>query len=275
MQRSGREIHLLVGKAFEDAALIWPGEKIDPLVAYVEQVDPDTTAFRLRELAHDCDAIALIAADDPLVGNEINALRDAGKPVVAYMTDQSAGGRAGYVGADNWMLGRTAAWFVAQTTARPGRVQVLVGNHRYQHEEFSEAGFRSYLRERATRPIVSDVGVTLDDPGEAHPIATELLAGDEDLVSVYAAGGCNSGLLMALREVPESRRRGLCVICRDMGPETRRALAEGLITVGLSLPLEAATQQLIPTMLDAIRQPSPGAILRRTTPFEIVTPENL
>ena len=209
-----------------------------------------------------------------MVGNEINALRDAGKPVVAYLTDQSASGRAGYVGADNWVLGRTAAWFVAQTTARPGRVQVLVGNHRYQHEELSEAGFRAYLRERATGLIVSDVRVMLDDSGEAHRIATELLAGDEDLVSVYAAGGCNSGLLMALREVPESRRRGLCIICRDTGPETRRVLAEGLITVGLSVPLEATTQQLILTMLEAIRQSSPGAILRRTTPFEIVTPEN-
>lgn len=65
VQRAGREVHPLVGKTFEDTARTWPGDKVDPLVAYVEQVDPETTAVRLREFADDCDAIALIAADDP------------------------------------------------------------------------------------------------------------------------------------------------------------------------------------------------------------------
>ena len=74
-------------------------------------------------------------------GQAIQFLSHQAKPVVAYITDQSSPQRAGYVGADNWKLGRTAAWFIAQTTCRPGRVQVLIGNHRYHCQDISEASF--------------------------------------------------------------------------------------------------------------------------------------
>ena len=84
-----------------------------------------------------------------------------------------------------------------------------------------------------------------------------------------------SGVLQAVREAPEDRRRSFRVVCRDIGPETRRGLAEGLITAALCHPIEQTSDQLIQTMIDAVRQTSSGAILQRTLPFEIITPENL
>ena len=98
-----------------------------------------------------------------------------GKPVVAYITDQSAPDRAGYVGTDNWKLGRTAAWFIAQTTHAPGRVAVFIGNHRYQCQDISDASFRSYIRENASHLTVEDSRPTHEDPEEAYRLVSDLL----------------------------------------------------------------------------------------------------
>jgi LacI family transcriptional regulator len=222
-----------------------------------------------------CDATAVVAADHPLIGQTIQSLRSRAKPVVAYITDQSSPERAGYVGADNWKLGRSAAWFIAQTTCRPGRVQVLIGNHRYQCQDISDASFRSYMREHAGHLTVDDSLPTHEEPKVAHRLVSRLLAEADDLVGVYVAGGGISGVLQAVREAPEERRRGFRVVCRDIGPETRRGLAEGLITAALCHPLEQTSEQLIQTMIDAVTQDSNGVILQRTLPFEIITPESL
>ena len=103
-------------------------EEIEPVIEFVDKLEPENIATRLKALGEQCDAVAVIAADHPLIGQAIQALKAQGKPVVAYITDQSAPDRAGYVGTDNWKLGRTAAWFIAKTTHGPGRVAVFIGN---------------------------------------------------------------------------------------------------------------------------------------------------
>ena len=131
LQQSSRELYQLFGLKIREAARRWPGVEIEAVVEFADRLEPENIAARLKALGDGCDASAVVAADHPLAGQTIQALRARGKPVVAYITDQSAPDRAGYVGTDNWKLGRTAAWFVAQTTCRPGRVAVFIGNHRY------------------------------------------------------------------------------------------------------------------------------------------------
>ena len=127
-------------------------EEIEPVIEFADRLDPEHIAARLMVLGEACDAVSVIAADHPLVSQTIQTLKARGKPVVSYITDQSAPDRAGYVGTDNWKLGRTAAWFIAQTTHAPGRVAVFIGNHRYQCQDISDASFRSYVREHAQPP---------------------------------------------------------------------------------------------------------------------------
>jgi LacI family transcriptional regulator len=275
LQQSSRELYQLFGRKIREAAAGWREAQIDAVIEFVDRLDPENIASRLKALGDACNATAVIAADHPLIGQAIQFLSQQGKPVVAYITDQSSPQRAGYVGADNWKLGRTAAWFIAQTTCRPGRVQVLIGNHRYHCQDISEASFRSYMRENASHLTIEDSLPTHEEPEEAYRLISKLLAEKIDLVGVYVAGGGISGVLQAVREASEDRRRSFRVICRDIGPETRRGLAEGLITAALCHPLEQTSDQLIQTMIDAIRQTSGGAILQRTLPFEIITPENL
>ena len=241
----------------------------------MDQLEPENIAARLRALAQTCDAVAVITGDHPLIGQAIQALKADGKPVVAYITDLSAPDRAGYVGTDNWQLGRTAAWFIAETARSPGRVAVLIGNHRYHCQDVSDASFRAYIRQNASHLAVDDSRSTQEEPREAYRITSGLLSETDDLVGMYVAGGGISGVLEALREVPEEKRRSVRVVCRDIGPATHRGLAEGLITAALCHPLERTSDQLVQTMLDVIGQAKGGPILQRTVPFEIITPANV
>ena len=273
LQQSSRALYQLFGAKIREAARRWPDAEIEPAIEFVDRLDPENIAARLKALGETCDATAVVAADHPLIGQTIQALRARGKPVITYITDQSAPDRAGHVGTDNWKLGRTAAWFVAQTTCRPGRVAVFIGNHRYQCQDISDASFRSYIREHADHLSVDDSRPTHEEPKEAYRLVGSLLADADDLVGIYIAGGGISGVLQALRERSEHRR--ITIVCRDIGPETRKGLAEGLITAALCHPLEQTSRQLVQTMLDAIKQADRSVVLQRTIAFEIVTPESL
>ena len=80
------------------------------MVDFVDLLTPENIAGRLKALGANCDAVAVVAADHPVIAQAIRELHEKGKPVIAYITDQSARERAAYVGADNWKMGRTAAW---------------------------------------------------------------------------------------------------------------------------------------------------------------------
>lgn len=275
LQQSTRELYQLFSRRIVAACRERRDEIVDPLVDFVDRLTPDNISARLLALGKECDAVAVIAADHPLIGQTVRELRELGKPVVSYITDQSAPERAAYVGADNWKLGRTAAWLIAQMTHGPGRIAVFIGNHRYQCQDVADASFRSYMREHAPRLLVEESRPTHEEPGQAYRMVTDLLATTDDLAGILIVGGGISGVLQALRQTPEDRRRDIRLICRDIGPETRKGLSEGLITAALCHPLEATSDLLVQTMIDVIEQESPGAPLQRTIPFEIITPENI
>jgi LacI family transcriptional regulator len=275
LQQSTRELYQLFAQRIREAAARRRSEHVDAVIEFVDDLAPENISKRLQVLGDRCDAVAVIAADHPLVGQTIQALMTNGKPVVTYITDQSAPARAGHVGTDNWKLGRTAGWFIAQTTHGVGRVAVFIGNHRYQCQDIADASFRSYIRERAPHLTVDDSLPTNEDPELAYRMVSQLLKETVDLVGILIVGGGISGVLRALREAPDGRRRSVRLVCRDIGPATRLGLAEGLITAALCHPLEQTSAQLVQTMLDVMGRKDDGLIIQRIIPFEIITPESL
>lgn len=275
LQQSTRELYQLFGRKIVEACRGRRDEVVDPLVDFVDRLTPDNTAGRLLALARECEAVSVTGADHPVVGQAIRTLRGQGKPVVTYITDQSAPERAAYVGLDNWKLGRTAGFLIAQMTSGPGRVAVFIGNHRYQCQDVADASLRSYLREHAPRLVVDESRPTHEEPDIAYRMVRDLLDTTDDLVGILIMGGGISGVLRALRQTPADRRANVRLICRDIGPETRKGLSQGLITAALCHPLEMTSATLVQTMIDAIGQGAPSATLHQTIPFEIVTPENV
>jgi LacI family transcriptional regulator len=275
LQQSTRELYQLFGRKIVEACRSRRDEVVVPLVDFVDRLTPENIAARLLALGRECDAVALIAADHPIIGHAIHELKTLGKPVVTYITDQSAPERAAYVGTDNWKLGRTAAYLIAQTTHTPGRVAVFIGNHRYQCQDVADASFRSYIREHAPRLVIEESRPTHEEPESAYRMVTDLLETKDDLVGILIVGGGISGVLRALKRIPDDRRKKIRVVCRDIGPDTRKGLSEGLITAALCHPLEATSDLLVQTMIDAVDQDGDGVTLQRTIAFEIVTPGNV
>lgn len=275
LQQSTRELYRMFGDEIIAAAQRRRGAKVEPVVDFIDRLDPTNIAERLGALGRDCDAVSIVAGDHPLISQQISALRDAGTPVVTYITDLSAPDRAGYVGLDNWKLGRTAAWFIAQTTYAPGRVALFIGNHRYQCQDVSDASFRSYMREHAPHLQIDDSRPTHEEPDEAYRMVRELLETGDDLRGIYIAGGGISGVLRALREKLCDRGHRVRVVCRDIGPETRKGLTEGLITAALCHPLRQSSDELIDTMVAALNSRGAVSVRQRIVPLEIITPESV
>ena len=188
LQQSTREVYRIFASGIKEAAAARRDEKVTPLVDFVDLLEPSNIAARLVALGRECDAVAVIAADHPLIGQAIRELRQQGKPTVAYITDQSAPDRAAFVGADNWKLGRTAAWFVSEMSPEPGRVALFLGNHRYQCQDMADAAFRSYIRENAPHLTVEDSRPTNEESSEAYRMVRELLASGEKLTGLMIAG---------------------------------------------------------------------------------------
>ena len=275
MQQSTRELYQLFAQAIRTVSRERPRDTVEPIVDFVDLLTPENIAARLKVLGQHCDAVAVIAADHPLIGQTIRDLKQLGKPVVAYITDQSAPERAAFVGTDNWKLGRTAAWLITNMVPETGRIAIFQGNHRYMCQDSADASFRSYVREHAPQLTVENSRPTHEIPDNAYQMVRELLKTQDDVVGIFIIGGGISGVLRALREAPIERRRNIKLICRDIGPETRKGLSEGLITAALSHPIQQTTEALVQTMVDAINTKSPQATIQCTVPFEIITPENI
>ncbi len=275
LQQSSREVYRIFARGIQEAAAQRRDEKVTPLIDFVDLLEPSNIAARLTALGEECDAVAVIAADHPLIGQAIRDLKIKGKPTVAYITDQSAPDRAAFVGLDNWKLGRTAAWFVSEMSPEPGRIALFLGNHRYQCQDMADAAFRSYIRENAPHLTVEDSRPTNEDNDVSYQMMKELLSTGEKLAGVMIAGGGISGVLQALREAPEEQRKGVRLICRDIGPEARKGLSERLITAALCHPLADTSKTLVETMIDVAKDKTSGTTLQRTVPLEIITPENI
>lgn len=275
MQQSRRPLYQLWAEGITAAASRRADTVIEANVLFEDDLAPEAVATNLLHLGAQSDAVAIITADHPLVSQAIDELRTNGVPVVAYVTDLSAASRAGFVGTDNWKAGRTAAWFVSQTAHQPGEVFPLIGSNRYQCQDISDASFRSYMREHAPNFDVSETLLTHEEPQNAYEIVRKLIKEKPDLRGIFVNGGGISGVLRAMRELPPERRREIRIVCRDIGPETRKGLSEGLITASLCHPLDELPQELIDVMLHLIERTDTASIEQRIVPFDILTPESI
>lgn len=275
MQQSHRALYQMWAERIVMAAADRSDCVVRPKVLFEDDLSPEAVAANLLQLGESVDAVAVVTADHPLVSQAIDELRNKGVPVVAYVTDLSAASRAGFVGTDNWKAGRTAAWFLSQTARRAGSIFPLIGNHRYQCQDISDASFRSYMREHATNFPISDTLLTQEEPENAYAVVRRLIKNEPDMRGIFVNGGGISGVLRAIRELPSDRQRDIRIVCRDIGPETRRGLSEGLVTAALRHPVDETPRALIDVMLRSLERRGTGSIEQRIVPFEIVTPESL
>jgi LacI family transcriptional regulator len=243
------------------------------IVEFVSELSPATIAERLRHLGEQSDAVAIVSVDHPYVSQAIAVLRGRGVPCFAMLSDLTAEARAGYIGRDNRKEGRTAAWMIAKTARRPGKVGIIVGSHRYLCQETAEISFRAYFREHASNFHVLEALTNLEDARIAHVATQNMMAANPDLVGLYICGGGMEGVIAAARE--EATHDPVAIVCNELTPKTRAGLIEGVLTAVIATPNAQLATKTLEAMARAIEAPSgdpPGQFL---VPFDLYVSTNI
>jgi LacI family transcriptional regulator len=273
LQQGSRAWYRDLAAALTAAAAVRADARIGPRVEFMDDLSPEAVAERMLRLGAHVDAMAVVAAQHPRVTQAVESLFAQGVPTLALISELTAGCGVGYVGLDNWKVGRMAAWAISGLCKRPGRIGILVGSHRYRCQEMNEIGFRSYFREHAPEFRLLEPLSTQESATLAAELTRDLLRREPDLAGLYVSGGGITGALAALREAAPERR--IVTVGYELIDPTRAGLLDGTLTLAIAHPIKRLAEEAVALMLEATaeaeRKP-PGAVL---LPFDIYTAENL
>ncbi|MDQ6435620.1 LacI family DNA-binding transcriptional regulator [Mesorhizobium sp. LHD-90] len=254
-----------------DAVAAAQGLRASCKIDFISPQEPAEAVASLEAMAVACDAVAMVAPEHPTLAAAVERLKERGVPVFALLSDFAPAARQAYVGVHNGKVGRTAAWMIARC-ARPGKVALFVGSHRFHGHELREIGFRAFFREEAPDFTVLDTIVNLEAHELTHEAMLDLQRQHPDLAGVYVAGGGSGGLVTALREMDPGRRP--VAVCNELTADRRAALAEGLLTMVIATPRDLICREIVPLMAEALK-PGGNAPAQIFLPFNIYLPESV
>lgn len=269
LQQSNRTWYRLIAEALRDAAA--KDASIALEIEHMDDLSPEAVAARMIEMGAEVEALAVVAAEHPRITEAIERLAGRGVRTVALVSGLTAPSGVAYVGLDNWKVGRTAGWTFSHLCRRPGRLGILVGNHRYRSQEANESGFRSYMREYASEFTLLEPQTTFEDRVVARELTERLLEREPDLAGLYVAGGGITGVLTALKE---AGRNDLIVVGYERMPPTINGLLDGTLTLAISIPLQRLAAECLSILMECAQDPSRRPS-DRMIPFDILTAENL
>jgi LacI family transcriptional regulator len=268
-----RTYYKILGAAIETVTAKFEGSEIEAVIIYAEDLSPQHVAAKLLELGNSCQAVAVVAAVHPLVMQAVDTLQGKGVPVFGLISQLSATGNVNYVGLDNWKVGRTAAWAIANVCRQPGKVGILVGNHRFRCQEMNETGFRSYFREFAPDFTLLEPLATFETSAVAEELTEKLIAEHPDLSGLFVAGGGISGVMAALRACGKVGQ--VITVCHQLMDNTRLGLLDGTLSMVLNSPTEKFVSETVSGMIRACQASEDQGRQTIVIPFEIFTRENI
>jgi LacI family transcriptional regulator len=162
----------------------------------------------IRGWAAGLDGLAIVCKNIPLIIDELKRLRQAGKHVMALVSDVESSARSAYLGIDNRAAGNVAAYVMGRhLEERSGaEVAVVVGSFSYRCHEDREIGFRSIMRQQFESIEVLEVIKGKDSDEATYDAARKLLQVKPNIAGVYNVAGGNRGLAKALAELQRAHR---------------------------------------------------------------------
>jgi LacI family transcriptional regulator, galactose operon repressor len=156
----------------------------------------------IRRLGEELDGIAIICKNVTPLIIELQRIRNAGKPVLAVVSDLERSARSAYLGIDNRAAGQMAAYLLGRHLEYriDASVAVVVGNVSYRCHEDREIGFRSLLRQKFSNIELLEV-VGNDSSEIAYDATLKLFATKPNLAGLYNVAGGNRGLAQALSDM--------------------------------------------------------------------------
>jgi LacI family transcriptional regulator len=162
----------------------------------------------IKGWASGLDGLAVVCKNIPPIIDELKRLRQAGKHVVALVSDLDSSARLAYLGIDNRAAGNVAAYLMGRhLEERTGaQVAVVVGSFSYRCHEDREIGFRSIMRQQFEGIEVLEVIKGKDSDEATYDAVRKLLQIAPNIAGVYNVAGGNRGLAQALAELQRAHR---------------------------------------------------------------------
>jgi LacI family transcriptional regulator len=273
LQKPNQSFYQAFARELEAAALAVTTARIDVRIEYSVASTPTAIIEKLRAVSSRSQAVALVGPDYPALSTVVEELKERGLAVFSLLSDLAPGVRNAYIGLNNRKAGRTAAWMIAKSAGKPGKVACFVGSHRFHGHELREIGFRSYFRENAPEFEVLDTLINLETAEITHEATLNLLQKHPDLVGFYICGGGMEGAISAIRE--EGLAGRLVAIVSELTPESKAALADDIVTMVIGTPLPALCKELMALMVDAVERGDAAVPGQSFLPFEIFISENI
>lgn len=251
-------------------------QHITALVYRFSVDDPEQFASELAQVT-DCDGVAVLAVDVPMVKRAIAELVRADVHVVTLFSDVAGSARQLFVGADNRAAGRTAGLLLGNMAGAPGRDTVLLLSQatRLSSEIDRRIGFAQVIEERF--PQLKLVRIT-DLPVNDDGVCEALLKFFQDelapsqLAGVYIVGTGTAGLVRALATIGLAGSRG--VVAHDQTDFHNALLTSGDVNYLLYQDIHYG----VLTAASALRklcENARGALNVVQPRVEILTAENL
>jgi LacI family transcriptional regulator len=273
LQKPDHHFYQAFVREIEVAVQNHPGIRGIAQIDFCTSQTPSELADKLREVGGRNQAVAMTAPDYPALSVAVEEMKAKGVPVFSLLSDFASGIREGYVGLNNRKAGRTAAWMIAKTAKKPGKVAVFVGSHRFHGHELREIGFRSYFREHAPNFEVLDTLVNLETVQITHEATLDLFMRHPDLVGFYVAGGGMEGAISAIREEKLGGKH--IVVVNELTPISRAGLADESVTLAIATPLANLCRELVQLMVEAVDSGPAAAPGQTFLPMELHVPENI
>lgn len=203
-------------------------ERVGLTLVHGDTFDGDALAGLIEQQPRSIDGLAVVALDHPAVTEAVNALVDAGVPVVTLVSDVPRSRRRHFVGIDNFAAGRTAGSLVGRFAGgRTGKVGLIAGSLALRDHFERRSGFEQVIGNEYPNLSVLPVREARDDTGLVEAEARALIGSVPDLVAIYSTGAGQSGVIAAL----DSCGRGSDVIfvAHELVAVTRRHLVRGTV----------------------------------------------
>jgi len=273
LQQPNRIFYRDLGMALQRAAAQSQSANIELRIDFMQDLSPDNVSARLRDMAETSEAVALVAAEHPLVSDAIDQVLQGGIPVLGLIAPLSARGNVGFVGLDSWKVGRTAAWAFDRICRKPGKIGILVGNHRYRNQELNESGFRSYFREHNPNFTLLQPLSTYESAAVAREMTEQLFSQHPDMLGLFISGGGITGALSALSE--RNPGKDFVTVGYELIEPTRSALINGVLTMAICHPLEQFARETINAMIRSKSNGPEAGAQTVNLGFDIHTSENV
>lgn len=272
LQRN-RSFYQAVARHFEAAAASFGEGTVELQIDFLDDLSPENVSAHLLQLGDESDCVAVVTAEHPIVTDAIEKLFTRGVPVVGLISPLSARFNVHYVGLDNWKVGRTSAWAFDKICKAPGKIGILVGNHRYRNQDLNESGFRSYFREYDSGFTLLEPLSTFEQSAVAREMTEQLLKDHPDLAGLYISGGGITGALAAIRD--SGRAGDLVTVGYELFETTKAALLDDTLTFLISHPFERLAHETISNMIRAKLAGTDAGSQTVLLDFEIHTRENI